>query len=272
MTKSDDAYRYPTDELITDALEQRQDQFKREREVAVLKAMTAFEWYYGLDFGCGTGRNIPLLTKVMKRLWQRHIFAVDPDAERLEIAKRATRKLADGYVHIEYLPVSGETLRLHLGSVLFDLVLCCQVFTHMSRAEVCRTLDLFKSVMEDDGTLVVCVPFHCLEMDGDYYHLIDISRSFHSGEVDRVTVSAEDFDRAAAAPAEGVLPVRAFGLKSPLPRVQVRDLPLAVEAPVAFAGLEHFSVVSCLVYSIHRYENGMPVIGDLAIKLHKRRH
>jgi SAM-dependent methyltransferase len=233
--------------------------------------MTSFNWYYGLDFGCGAGRNIPLLAKLMNKGWRRHIFAVDADAERLQLAKQTSSRLSDENVNIEYILASGDKLQGFLGNVLFDLILCCQVFTHMSRAEFRRTVDTFKSTMTKDGILVVCVPFHCLPIDGDYYHKVAVSQSLETGELKRTLMSPGDYDRAATTPTEGVLPVRAFKLRSRLPAVRARDLPLPVEAPRAFSSLEGLRVVSCMAYSIHHYdENDMPVIGDLIMKLRMR--
>jgi SAM-dependent methyltransferase len=270
MLETGGSYRYPADDLLTDGLEEKQDRYKRERESAVIKAMTAFNWYYGMDFGCGIGRNIPLLVNTMSKAWQRHILAVDPDPDRLEAARQMAPDLSDDYVNVEYLLTSGDNLRPQLGNVLFELILCCQVFTHMSRAEFARTIDTFESILTRDGVLVACVPFHCMDLDGDYYHRVDLSKSLETGELERAVISPEDYDRAAAAPAEGVLPVRAFQLDSRLPPLRARDLPLPVDAPKAFRSLTGFKVVSCLVYSIHRYDNELPVIGDLVIKLRKR--
>jgi SAM-dependent methyltransferase len=257
--------------LVTDQLEERQDRFKRAREVAVLKAMTAFDWHYAMDFGCGVGRNLPLLTKVMKRRWHRYILAVDADSQRLDQAKAETRRLSDGYVNIEYLVTSADQLQQHLGTVLFDLILCCQVFTHMSRAEFTQALHTFDLSLTNDGILVVCVPFHCTDVDGDFFHAIDTALSLEGGAVQREVIPANDFDRLAGKSRATILPVRAFELEPTLPCIEARDLPISVSAPTAFANLPNFSVVSCLVYSIHVYDQARPIVGDIAIKLRKRR-
>jgi hypothetical protein len=118
---------------------------------------------------------------------------------------------------------------------------------------------------------VVCVPFHCTAVRSDFYHLIDTTGSLRSGSLRRTAVSASDYDAAAARPPEGVLPVRAFHLPAPVATATARDLPLPVEAPVTFSKLKGFKVVSALIYSIHEYQNGKPLIGDIAIKLRKRR-
>lgn len=259
-------YHYPTDEAVTDEVESRQDYFKRARETAAIKVLTSFDWRAGMDFGCGTGRNIPLLAKVLGNLVARQITALDRDGGRLATARRATEKLANGRVQIEYVTGSVDNVPC---SVAYDLILSCQVFPHMPRAEFAHTIEVLHSSLTTNGILIACVPFHSMDLADDFYHVINMRQALEGREVNREAITPERFDELAAVPASGLLPVRAFRLPQALDVSDERDLPVVVAEPRAFAALDGFRVVSCMVYSVHQYKDGKPVIGDLILKLRR---
>jgi hypothetical protein len=144
------------------------------------------------------------------------------------------------------------------------------VFPHMRRDEFSDAIEALRSRLTTNGILTACVPFHCMDMADDFYHVIDTRQALEGGEVVRQPVTPERFDELVAMPIAGLLPVRAFRL-SRVPEVaDERDMPQAVGEPSAFAALEGFRTVSCMMYSIHQYHDGKPMIGDLIVKLRRQ--
>jgi ubiquinone/menaquinone biosynthesis C-methylase UbiE len=260
-------YQYPTDEATTDAIEVRLDPHKRLREVAMILAMMGFRWDAAMDFGCGTGRNLSLFHRARSGGQATSLLAVDADAKRLARAKEATRHLRHQSFSIEYVAGGAEDMERITAKGSLDLILCCQVLTHMSTAAAASAIRSFGRLLKPQGALIVCVPFHNLGFSGDYFHVIDLAGTRPNAKVSRRKVGKREFDLLTASHALNRLPVRAFRIDANLRLSSDIVLPHCTSAPRFFLQFDAFEPAACLVYSIHKYYLGKAVIGDLILKL-----
>lgn len=256
------SYAYPTDESATDVMERRLDSRKLEREAAMIRALTEFEWKRGLDYGCGTGRNIPVLIEDRANVEQ--LFAVDPHVDRLEGAKGGDSAES----RVAFFKADEKSIRTHIAASSLDVVLICQVFPHMSLAAFETCLESMATLLKPGGYLIACFPFHALYENRDYFHVVDIEASLSDSRVSRRDITEAEFNRLAPKPDQNQLPVRAFGLPRTPSSATNDDLPITLSLPKVFEG-RGFSDVSAFLYSIHESDNGKPLIGDMIVKLRR---
>lgn len=133
------------------------DPFKRAREIAMIRAMTATGWRRALDFGCGVGRNFAALIEGKAPGAPGRLFAVDADPARLDEARATAAGIGAPDVSIDF---SGEldAPGLEVGSL--DLALCCQVITHMPTEATAALIARCAELLAPGGVFVICAPFH----------------------------------------------------------------------------------------------------------------
>ncbi len=261
-------YRYPTNETATDAVEARLDPHKRLREVAMIQAMMGFRWHAAMDFGCGTGRNLLLFHRARSGGQATRLLAVDADAKRLVTAKEFTRNICQKDFSIEFVAGGADDLERITPKGSLDLILCCQVLTHMSTAAAASAIKSFGRLLKSRGVLIVCVPFHNLRFSGDYFHVVDLaSTRSPNTPITRRKVGKREYDLLTASYAPNRLPVRAFRLHAPLELSSDIALPHCTPAPEFFLQFDSFETAGCFVYSVHKYHSTRAVIGDLILKL-----
>jgi len=263
-------YRYPTDEATTDAIETRLDPHKRLREVAMILAMMGFRWRTAMDFGCGTGRNLSLFYRARSGGQATRLLAVDADVKRLAMAREATRNICRKSFLIEYVAGGSEDLERITPEGSLDLILCCQVLTHMSTAAAASAVRSFGRLLRPQGALIVCVPFHNLGFSGDYFHVVDLATTKSDTHVSRRKVGKREYDLLTASYAPNRLPVRGFGLNARLELSSDIALPHCAPAPRFFSQFDAFEPTGCFAYSVHKYRSGKAVIGDLILKFVRR--
>ena len=259
-------YQYPSDEATTDALEARQDPYKRLREIAIIQAMVGFRWNAAMDFGCGKGRNLPLLHRAQVEVEKSSLMAVDADAERLVEAKQSTQHLRSSSFTIDYIAAGAEDLGRVAPPSSLDLILCCQVLGHMSVAACASAMTSFARLLKPNGALILCVPFHNLPTVDDYFHEVDLSRP-NPTTVERRKLSQSQFDRLTQSGEQHRLPVRAFHAGDVVGIGGNVELPFCIAPPNAFREHDTLRASSCFAYSVHEYSAGQAIIGDLALKL-----
>jgi ubiquinone/menaquinone biosynthesis C-methylase UbiE len=260
-------YQYPTDESATDSHEKTQDPHKRLRETAMIQAMIAHPWRTAMDFGCGIGRNFELFHKSGSSEHPAELLAVDIDKERLAAARSEGRKFEGDKFKIFYAPTLS-TIDSHLRDNRIDIILACQVFTHMPTSETIETLTYFRKILSPGGVLVICAPFHIAQSDGDFFHKIPI-KSINLRAVERIKIDESEFNATSRAHRTDTLPVRAFQSDIITEIASNSTLPCNIGVPKFFKQLEGFAVSCCLAYSIHVFCNNAASIGDLIIKLKK---
>jgi SAM-dependent methyltransferase len=261
-------YRYPSDDTITDAVERRQDAHKRLREASVIQAMLGFPWHAAMDFGCGRGRNLPLLHHARPEEGSARVLAIDADGARLEEAKAHAQQLISPSFRIDFIAGGAEEIEALAPAASLDLILYCQVLTHMPTAAAASAMESFARLLKPGGALIVCVPFHNTGMTGDYFHEVDLAAA--GATLTRRRLSGEEFDRLATSSLPNRLAVRAFHAAAGRSPSSNAELPFCIEPPQGLHHNDAFSASTCLIYSVHEYSGGKAAIGDLALKLIRR--
>lgn len=256
-------YRYPTDERTTDEQEVRQDAHKRLREASMIQAMMSFHWRNAMDFGCGLGRNFGLFANARTYGAVSRLYAIEADHSRLDLARQKGAHYACEKFEIVY----DSALNL-LEPATLDLILCCQVMSHMPTDATKQILNEFTLLLARGGIIIICVPFHLGLARGEFLHAIDFNRR-DDDEVVREPMTRPAFNRMAQNPPDGVLPVRAFSTRLLTRIASNADLPSGCAAPRLFARYPGLRCSGCFVYSIHQFRSGLPMVGDLIVKLVK---
>lgn len=256
-------YEYPTNEGITDPRELAQDPGKLLRESSLICAAATFPWKTGIDFGTGTGRNLPVLKQASLSTSSR-IIAYDVDGYRVAASRKAYGSTDD------YLFESGDLdfFSKKIPNDSIDLILCCQVLGHLPRKTLTDVMSFFCEKLHKNGKLILCVPFLASESRQDFYHFIDCTAK---ETVDfRTECTSEEFDGLAKAPSPGVLPIRAFGIGRLSGAADNSSLPVPCEPPHSLSLRKEFINISSFVYSIHTsMDDDGTAIGDMILKFEK---
>ncbi|MCE4624869.1 MAG: class I SAM-dependent methyltransferase [Desulfurococcales archaeon] len=149
-----------------------------------------------IDVGCGTGRLVPW---VLKEFSPTRSVCLEPDPARLTLATRAC--------HGHYcLPLQGSGTGIPLRDEVVDLVVWSHVIQHIPTYYLDRMFREVHRVMKPGG-LVFLMTTHSA---GEEYFLLvyDGGDRQEARRVDR-----ETYNRYAAGPVEGYLPVRKFDLR-----------------------------------------------------------
>jgi len=100
-----------------------------------------------LDVGCGSGRDLTLLTSLGF-----DAYGVDATPEFVNIAQKLHPELL-GRVIVGHLPGLENTF---LGK--FDGILCCAVLMHLDESILERSVHSFKEVLKNEGRILISVP------------------------------------------------------------------------------------------------------------------
>lgn len=261
-------YRYPTSEEKTDSVEASLDPYKRERERLVIRSMLCSDWKLALDFGCGTGRNFELFAFPNSPAKPRSLFGVEPDQTRLAESRAVATQNQEYFDSLSIFSSIDELDKFLDGKCLFDVILVCQVFGHVSTDKISDILSALADRLTVGGALIICIPFHIGMATGDFYHYVGLE-SVNNGKIHRVTISEDDFNQLADSPRKDILHVRAFELQHAREDIGAHALPICVFRPPLADSLSALKAAACLVYSIHERFEDNRLIGDLIVKFVK---
>ncbi len=276
------AYRYPVPEHQTRETERQQDLDKRQREVESITAALDFPWRLALEFGCGSGANLALLKASAASRADSVVVGLDADSAQVDRARAVAAQLAPFDVSVHHATV--EDLRSAPAELHADAVLCCQVLGHTSSPETAEIVAALLERVAPGGRAVLLFPVFLpaawelgfaqeAPRGEDVCHLVRTDLAPDHPQF-RQVVTSEAFDRLAADPPSGVLPVRGFYLEAWDGHARA-VLPTPIPAPPATLRAlipGHFDV-SGVAYSWHERgpESGDPAIGDVCITLRRQR-
>ena len=260
-------YQYPANETLTDAVEERQMAYKRERESHVVHNMLGGTEGVTVDFGCGVGRHLRTLDAESEDTL---VIGIDPDRARAASSSlncpNATVVCADIGL-IESAP----------PQCTIDRWLCVQVLGHVPREMTRRIVDATLNRLAPGGNAVFLVPFaNAGASNGteDLFHVVHLDQDPGS-ESFRTRVQPDEFDRLASGKApNGELPVRAFrcdieiGGKRGLKRISHEQVPQAFTTGIA---KRPNLVLSAQLVGVHAWRGGRPWIGDIALRVSRPR-
>jgi SAM-dependent methyltransferase len=144
-----------------------------------------------VDAGCGPGRLLPWMSTFAAR-----ITAVDPDKDRLAIAKASNRQLND-QSDITYSAGPLGTLR----EASYDLIVCSHIIQHLVTDYVTSFLNQLHRLMSPDGLLVLSYSRAAV---GDDRYSVD---RLQDERVRSVPIDKEQFDRIVRENESGSLPI-----------------------------------------------------------------
>ncbi len=166
-----------------------------ERVASVKNGFGTPSWL--MDAGCGWGRLLPPFEGFFD-----HVLAVEPDAARLEGAKRAAR--GKGFED-KTVFVCAQLQDLEWPEDSIDVVICSHIIQHVRTELVPLILDSISRVTREKGTLFLTTSHSIIPGD---YHAVAVARG---NEASFTPVSQESFDRVASGGGEG-LPVRFYAI------------------------------------------------------------
>ena len=136
------------DDIVTRFIKQREPadgywQESEQRALGIAKTCAASKPNARmLDLGCGTGRLLTFFAGIV-----REIVAMEPDEERLAIARKAGANLHNvAYISESFQDYSGKK---------FDIVLCSHVIQHLESKALPGFVEKLRCVLEEDGRLIL---------------------------------------------------------------------------------------------------------------------
>lgn len=275
MPKALASYCYPTtDKKVNDILVQ-QDRQKLQRERSLIEELLKGEWKMGVDFGCGEGAFLDLFEKFLNP--KKHVLAIEPDPLRAATARATFEKSTEGKIQvktggIDLLTGGTETLRA-------DIILCNQVIGHVGLKQLSSIVKGLTDNLAEGGTLALSFPVagrglskHSLgggwDGEGDFTHFVHMQHPCNSVTY-RQWVPLNAFEKAASAPEQGVLPVRAFSIAR-FPDLMPDHMPFEFDClPETLEALldDSFKIRRACLYSIHHEDHVIPIpqIGDMMV-------
>jgi SAM-dependent methyltransferase len=275
------AYRYPSQESETNALENTMDPYKTRREALAIELFAAFDWTRALDYGCGTGRYFESLFSLScESASPRTLVGIEPDPVRAAAAaSRASslnrKNLSLGKIDavnsgIEYLDYVSRYIS-------FDLILCAQVLGHISENLMGDLLNKFLEITHKGSRLMILVPFsneyivkekyaEDYTKGQDYYFWPDFSKLDEPSK-HRNVLTPSEFEGLAQKEHPSVLPVRSFSFPSQVLSRVFRVPSIIREVPYAFDSISSSArIVSSVIYSVHETDDaGVPLFGDVML-------
>jgi SAM-dependent methyltransferase len=200
-------YRYPDpaeqlDESVF-PIEKRPEEHARWRQM-VDRAFGGERPHPGLalDAGCGLGTHTRALAEAFS-----FVISIDADPRRLAIAQRNVPSGSNfGFFA---LPLEHPAMRDSGLDAAFHFVHCVQVLGHVPEKAVPPILESFSRMLAPGGALFLAVPFTNQPFDEHW-----MVRALDGGKVSSAWTTPDSYDSLAAAPPNGLLPVRHFSLPS----------------------------------------------------------
>ena len=124
-----------------------------------------------LDIGCGRGDITLYLAKKAK-----HVVGIDYSKDAIEIAKSIQKKFRKSIQErSEFLIMNAKKLKFPPNS--FDLVICIDIFEHLSDKELNLVMKEISRVLKRDGTLFVHTGTNRILYDWTYkYYILPINK------------------------------------------------------------------------------------------------
>lgn len=104
-----------------------------------------FDGKFVLDFGSGTGANCSIFHSS-------RYLGVDPDAKRIDYAKRIYPSHSFQVLDNNRLPIENESM---------DYILIVAVLHHISSEDIACYMEEFKRILKVNGTIIVMEPCIC---------------------------------------------------------------------------------------------------------------
>lgn len=110
-----------------------------------LKNLSGLGKLEALDFGCGQGNNLAILSKTFKK-----VYAVDVSKSAIDVAKRGHKPLKN----LKFLKYDGNCLPFDDGR--FGFVVACEVLEHVPNLE--KAFGELDRVLKSGGYIFISVP------------------------------------------------------------------------------------------------------------------
>ncbi|MBD0381046.1 class I SAM-dependent methyltransferase [Paenibacillus sedimenti] len=110
-----------------------------------VKSHFTFDGQAVLDFGAGTGANCGMFQPL-------NYLGIDPDAKRIDYARRIYPNHNFQVLENNHLPVANESI---------DYLLIIAVLHHISSDEISNYMKEFQRILKPNGTIVVMEPCLC---------------------------------------------------------------------------------------------------------------